>query len=64
MRLRLTIIVPVTTLLLALISGCGGDAVTSPKPGELTQYIEENPDAPVSTDGEPAGLSGPGSVGQ
>ena len=64
MRLRSTVIVPVTILLLSHISGCGGDAVTSPQPGELTQYLEENPDAPVSTGGEPEGLSGPGTVGQ
>ncbi len=49
---------------LAHAVGCGQQSVTSPQPGEISRYLQEKPDAPVSSNQELRGVNGPSAVGQ
>jgi hypothetical protein len=60
MQFRNEFVGPFILILCALFSGCGSSgSVSSPQPGELTRYLQNNPDAPNSSGGEPAGINGP-----
>ncbi len=47
-------------LLFLFSIGCGGSTNSSPEPGELEQYLNENPEAAkLGGQPEPTGASGP-----
>lgn len=64
MSLRSLILLSLLLTGLVHTLGCGQPSVTTPQAGEISQYLQDNPDAPVSGDQEPAGVNGPGAVGQ
>ena len=64
MNRRPTILVPLALVFVAAVAGCTSESVTTPKAGEISQYLQNNPDAPVSSSVEPEGVNGPGTVGQ